>query len=176
MRTVSSLLVMLLALCISLGCTSGKKTDTNSPENKAKAPVSEPKQDATPTSTLSPEQAGGKPEFKGIQPESKGVNLPPEWPADVPIMSGITQGGVISTKSVISFSGVGKVSPKEVEAFYSKLKGWTRSESSLPTFQGQIIFNMVKGEKILQVRISPQEDKTMVNLFYGDKDKIPTLG
>jgi hypothetical protein len=166
--------VITLVLGLSLACKPAKKAEPVPPASLETATASVPE----PEVPLNPQLSAQSPENPvnyETPPEIQGINLPPEWPSDVPIMKEITDGGVIKSPKFLSFTGLGTVSPKEVEAFYSTLNGWKKAGSASES-EGRIIFNMARENKILQVRITVQRSKTSLNLIYGDKDKVPAFG
>ena len=170
--TIAAIALMLL---LSAACTSTNKPTTNTtPAGQTASPgTTSP---AQPTSTRSTGQTEFTPTTTTPPSGTTSTgNVPStqEWPADIPIMEGLTNAGMTSTGSVIICRLTGDVEPAKAAEYYEKLPGWTKvaATSPQPGSTDAIAFIMEKIDKTLSVRITKEAGKTLVEFVYQPKQQ-----
>jgi hypothetical protein len=182
---IALVLVALLAACTQKPASPAGGTGNQAP---AKQTGQTPQADGVTTSlppggstTLQPQ---GMP--PGTSPTSGAAGgmtltgtLPPEWPADVPIMPGFS----IATSMVqhptgalsITVTAMGKVSLDDVQKFYVELEGW-QPDHRIPWANepNKRFFKLTKGSEDIGINVNAKNGGTEIFFQYMKSGVTPT--
>jgi hypothetical protein len=102
-----------------------------------------------------------------------GKSLPTNFPKDVPVMAGLTPGGM-SVSDTAKGSGTtmlsGKVSRQDVAAYYQKQmkdQGWTQAQNI--DINGLTMLSFEKDQRQVMVQVSDDNGTTLVVVNYESK-------
>lgn len=129
-------------------------------------------------STVSTDLNGdGIPDAQNLENEKTrlsktGLNVPPGWPQDIPIMQGYTIiASVNRGDGSLMVGAVGKVSIKETLSFYSRIPGWVLESEISKNDSESYSFVLMQKSSRLEVIIEPVSEYTRLNLLYRKENK-----
>ncbi|MFH1676652.1 MAG: hypothetical protein ABIC40_06470 [bacterium] len=188
MRITHVLLVTLLGLALfGLACSNtkpapaGKTGDNTKPATHEPATQPKPQTPAPVTVPVTTDAGTTQSGLAPVPGDTSGTTtvtaLPPEWPADVPIMEGLTLVSAVPGPRdpvlIINVGAKGSLSINEVQEFYSKLKGWELDKKvpleSKPDYRS---FKMIKGNENLGVTIRLEAGVTQLTLQYMSQKPV----
>jgi hypothetical protein len=191
MRHIYPVLIALVLVTLLAACTQKPATpaSTSNPTPAKQTDQTPPQTAQTDGGTTTVAPGGSTSPQPGMTPgtaptsgASGGMTLtgtlPPEWPSDVPMMSGFSVGTSVvqhpTGALVIVVTAKGKAPATDVQKFYLELKGW-QPDHRIPWTNdpAKLFFKLTKGSEDLGITVTTAKDGTTEISFQYMKSGAP---